>query len=306
MAGSGINLGNMHDNNMEELQHNMPARAQKSNPKFQKKSKMVAEQLAAENKRKWIAWLASQEEDILRAKKMIPELTQSLEERIQEIGTLHAKIGALDKMTAKEARTDEKLKKANHELETVRRIVEDALATGRIVESGRGSLLRAWSSTKHGLQSINTNLNDSLDQKKGIIESQRCKIELLKEEIQRLGKVHEEDDNVIKNEKRKIRTLEGSSLRIFALLESFENLDVLYNLTIVEEQDKAIIKQQRTENGELEAAEDISQASQQSKDDDCNYGEVYESLHELFEMAVAGGAAILRKLEMRPSGFELQ
>ena len=42
---------------------------------------------------------------------MIPGLMQSLHARIQEIGTLHTKIKALDKMTAKEARRDEKLKK---------------------------------------------------------------------------------------------------------------------------------------------------------------------------------------------------
>ena len=78
---------------------------------------------------------------------------------------------------------------------------------------------------------------------------------------------------------------------------------MLCNLTKVEEQDKAIIKQQQTKNGELEVGDDISQ---EIKDDNYNYGEDYESLRELFKMAIAGGVAILRKQEMRPSGFELQ
>ena len=119
-----------------------------------------------------------------------------------------------------------------------------------------------------------------------------------------MGKANEEDDTAIKNQKRKIYPFEGLLLRFFALLESFENLeDELYNMTKVEEQGKAIIKYQQTKNEELEVGDDISQ---ETKDDDYNYGENYESFHQLFEMAVAGGAAILRKLEMRPSGFELQ
>lgn len=36
---SGINLGNMRDNNIKDPYHNMPARAQKPNPKLQKKKK---------------------------------------------------------------------------------------------------------------------------------------------------------------------------------------------------------------------------------------------------------------------------
>ena len=48
----GINLSNMRDDNIKDPQHKMLARAQKFNPKLQKKRKMLAEQLAAESKRK--------------------------------------------------------------------------------------------------------------------------------------------------------------------------------------------------------------------------------------------------------------
>ena len=326
-VGLGINHGNEHDKHMNKLQNNIPASAQESNIKLQNEVKkcqekgcMVAERLAAENKRKWAAWreemehqinrekaqlrlefnsrisqevakackkqelrikqlnrrnrnlqeekqgqevdieayrrtIASQEDDLLRASRKIPELMQCLDEQNREIERL-------DK-TAKEAisqaeRTDEELEKAKQELETIKNDVGYVLDSASDTEIRPGPTVHAWNSGKRTSKSKNTDLElkmvmKQLDEGKAVVASQSCQINQLKEEILCLSKVHEEDETVIKNQKRRIHSLEGLSPRFFALSESFENLkDELHNLRKVEAQNKAIITQQQNEIEELE------------------------------------------------------
>ena len=199
--------------------------------------------------------IASQEDDLLRANRRIPELTQCLDKQNREIGSLNK--------TAKEAisqaeRTNEELEKAKQELETIKNDVGYVLDSASDGEIPPGPTVRAWNSGKRTSKSKNTDLKlkmvmKQLDEGKAVVASQSCQINLLKEEILCLSKVHEEDETVIKNQKRRIHSLEGLSPRFFALSESFENLkDELDSLSKVEAQDKAIIKQQQNEIEELE------------------------------------------------------
>lgn len=199
--------------------------------------------------------IASQEDDLVHANRRILELTQCLDKRNREIESL-------DK-TAKEAisqaeRRDEELEKAKQELDAIKKDVGYVLDSASESEISPGPTLRAWNSGKGKSRSKNTDLElkmvmKQLEEGKAVVASQSCEINLLKEEIVSLSKVHEEDETVIKNQKRRIHSLEGLSPRFLALSESFENLkEELDKLSKVEAHDKAIIKQQRNEIEELE------------------------------------------------------
>lgn len=202
--------------------------------------------------------IASQEEDLVRANRRVPELMQQLDERSQEIGRLHAKIGSLEK-TADEAlsqveRTAMELEKTKKELEATKREVEYALDSASDNEAAPGFTgIRPWGSSnrtpKGGSQGHNFNIETKkLAAEKPSVETQSSQINILREEVLRLEKAREEDDTVIKQQRRKIHSLEGLPQRFFALTESFENLKAeMDQLRRVEEQDKAIIKQQQNE-----------------------------------------------------------
>lgn len=202
--------------------------------------------------------IASQEEDLVRANRRVPELMQQLDERSQEIGRLHAKIGSLEK-TADEAlsqveRTAMELERTKKELEATKREVEYALDSASDNEAAPGFTgIRPWGSSnrtpKGGSQGHNFNIETKkLAAEKPSVETQSGQINILREEVLRLEKAREEDDTIIKQQRRKIHSLEGLPQRFFALTESFENLKAeMDQLRRVEEQDKAIIKQQQNE-----------------------------------------------------------
>lgn len=207
--------------------------------------------------------IASQDEDLLRAKRKVSELMHNLDERSREIGGLHAKIGNLDK-TAKEAifqaeRMNKELKNARWELEASKKEVEFALDSASDAETAPGPTIFTWGSGNRTLEAGNQELQlkimtKKLAEQKLLGERQNCQSNLLRGEIMRLRKAHEEDNVIIKQQGRRIRSLEGLQQRLLDLTESFENLkDEMYQLSRVEEQDKAIIKQQQTEIEELVA-----------------------------------------------------
>lgn len=93
-------------------------------------------------------WIGANTNDNLSAKNEISKLMQSLEEQNQEIKTLYAKIGTLNKTaqtaTSKFSVANKKLQKAKHELETFQNDIAYALDSGSVIESGLWSPLRTW------------------------------------------------------------------------------------------------------------------------------------------------------------------
>lgn len=93
-------------------------------------------------------WIGANTNDNLSTKNEISKLMQSLEEQNQEIKTLYAKIGTLNKTaqtaTSKFSVANKKLQKAKHELETFQNDMAYALDSGSVIESGLWSPLRTW------------------------------------------------------------------------------------------------------------------------------------------------------------------
>lgn len=209
--------------------------------------------------------IACQEEDLLKANKRILELMHNLDERNQEVERLHVKIGGLEKKWT-EAQLHNKqmakeLQKSKRELEASKMKADYSLDSTSDAEtaSGSGSSMRHWVSdrrtSKSKIQELKLkNVSEQLAEGKAVIESQSCQINLLKEEVLNLAEAHEEDDTIIKVQRRKIHSLESLPQRLFALSESFDNLkDEFHNLSRIEEQGKATIKQLQNEIDEFVA-----------------------------------------------------
>ena len=227
--------------------------------------------------------IASQEEDLLIANRRVPELMQSLDERNREVERLNARIGNLEKMSTEAQshaeRTRKELQKANQDLEATRKKVDYAIDSISDAESASGSGIRPWGSSRCTSKSKNQELklkvlSEQLAEGKAVIESQSFQMILLREESLDLARAHEEDDATIKNQRRKIQSLEALPRRLFALSESFDNLkDEFLNLSRVEEQGKAIIKQLKNEiNGFAATREELekTQKSLIAKETDLN------------------------------------
>ena len=201
--------------------------------------------------------IASQEVDLLSAKRRVPELMQSLDERNREVERLNARIGHLEKISTETQshaeRTGKELQKANQDLEATRKGVDYAIDSTSDAESASGSSILPWGSGRRTSKSKNQELklkvlSEQLTEGKAVIESQSLQMILLREEILDLTRAHEEDDTTIKNQRRKIQSLEALPQRLFALSESFDNLkDEFLNLSRAEEQGKAIIEQLKSE-----------------------------------------------------------
>lgn len=206
--------------------------------------------------------IASQGEELLKAKKEIFELRHSLDERNQEVERLHAKIGGLEKRSTEAQslaeQTVKELQKSRRELEASKTKVDNAQdsTSDDQTASESESSMRHWNSGRRTAEPNKrelelTILSEKLADGKAIIESQNCQIDILREEIVKLAKTHEEDDTFIKVQRRKIHSLEGLSQRLVALSESFDKLnDQFHNLKRAEEQGRATIKllQNETDN----------------------------------------------------------
>lgn len=209
--------------------------------------------------------IAGQGEDLLKANSRVLELVHSLDGRDQEVERLHAKIGGLEKRSieaeSRAEQTVKELQKSKRELEVSQTKVDYALESTSDAEtaSESESSVRHWNSGRLTARPKNrelelTILSEELAEGKAVIESQSCQINLLREEIVKLAKAHEEDDTIIKVQRRKIHSLEGLPERLFALSESFENLnDQFHNLSRAEEQGRATIKQLKNEIDEFVA-----------------------------------------------------
>lgn len=219
--------------------------------------------------------IASQEEDLLRANRRVSELMQTPDES-QEFGRLHATIKSLDK-TAKEAisqaeRRGKDLGNTMKELEIAGKEMSYALDSASDAETAPGSSVRAWDSSnytskggseEHELEMVTKKIST----KKALVESQGCQINLPRQGILRLEQANEKDDTVIKQHRRKIRSLEELSQRFSPWTEKHVNLKAeISQLSRVEQQDKAIVKQQQSGIGELLVARANLKETQESLD----------------------------------------
>lgn len=206
--------------------------------------------------------ISVQGEELLKANRRVLELEHSLDGRKQEVERLHAKIGGLEKRSIEAKslaeQTVKELQKSKRELEYSKTKVDyaqDSKSDDKTAFEFESSL-RHWNSGRRTAEPNNRELelkilSEKLAEGKEVIERQSCQINLLGEEIAKLAKIHEEDDTIIKNQRRKYQSLEQ---RLFPLSESFEKLtDKFHNLKRTEEQGRTTIKQLQNEIDELEA-----------------------------------------------------
>lgn len=207
--------------------------------------------------------IADQGEELLNANTKVSKLEHSLEERNQEVERLHAKIGGLEKRSIEAQslaeQTFKELQKSRREVEASKTKVDyaqDSTSDDQTASESESSV-RHWNSGRRTAE-LNkrelelTRFSEELADGKAIIESQSCQIDLLREEIVKLAKTHEEDDTSLKVQRRKIHSLEGL---LVALSESFDKLnDQFHNLERAEEQGRATIKLLQNEIDDFVAA----------------------------------------------------
>lgn len=212
--------------------------------------------------------IASQGEELVKANKRVQELVHNLAGRNQEVERLHAKIGGLEKRSIEAQslaeQTVKELQKSKRELEA-RQTKEDyaqySISDAETrSEQSDSSVPHYWNAGRRTAAEPKnwelelSMLSEKLAKGKAVIESQSCQINLQREEIVNLAKTHEECDATIKVQRRKIQSLEVLPKRLFALSESFDNLnDQFQNLNKAEEQGKATIKQLQNDIDEFEA-----------------------------------------------------